>query len=257
MRNCMIVNASSESTLQAALRQRIFPPMPNTPAPPKLFVAKNLRWLMARRKTNANAVAEATGVQQSTIHRMLTGNTADPRTGSLKPVADYLSVSIDDIRYRDLEADAAAGRPNVAPVTIGTTKVPLISYIAAGQWKEMTEAALSDAAADYLLTDRAVSKFAFALEIRGDSMQPEFREGDHVIIDPDVRPTPGDFVAARNGNVEATFKKYRPRGMNATGVEVFELVPLNPDYPTLRSDIEHIEIIGTMVEHRRYRRARR
>ena len=71
------------------------------------------------------------------------------------------------------------------------------------------------------------------------------------MIDPDVQPKPGGFVAARNGKQEATFKRYRPRGLNEKGVEYFELVPLNENYPTMRSDLEEITIIGTAVEHRK------
>jgi len=87
-------------------------------------------------------------------------------------------------------------------------------------------------------------------------MLPEFREGDMVIIDPAVEPSPGDYVVAQNDDNEATFKKFRPRGVNERGQQVFELVPLNEDYPSLRSDCVSIRIIGTMVEHRRYRTRR-
>ena len=79
----------------------------------------------------------------------------------------------------------------------------------------------------------------------------KFKEGDVVLIDPDVQPKPGGFVAARNGKQEATFKRYRPRGLNEKGVDYFELVPLNENYPTMRSDLEEITIIGTAVEHRK------
>ena len=41
---------------------------------------------------------------------------------------------------------------------------------------------------------------------------------------------------------EATFKKYRPRGLNEQGQQVFELVPLNEDYPSMRSDLTAIRI---------------
>ncbi|KAF1046598.1 MAG: LexA repressor [Delftia tsuruhatensis] len=82
-------------------------------------------------------------------------------------------------------------------------------------------------------------------------MLPDFTEGDLVLIDPELTPRPGDFVAARNTNQEATFKKYRVRGITESGIDVFELVPLNSDYPVIRSDEHHLSVIGTMVEHRR------
>ncbi|MGL5041357.1 MAG: S24 family peptidase, partial [Aeromonas sp.] len=44
------------------------------------------------------------------------------------------------------------------------------------------------------------------------------------------------------------------RGYGEDGQEVFELVPLNDDYPTMRSDRQPIQIIGSMVEHRRRRK---
>ena len=115
---------------------------------------------------------------------------------------------------------------------------------------------LAGDAEEWLLTSTKVSGHAFALKIKGDSMyradNPEsFKEGDVVLIDPDVQPKPGGFVAARNGKQEATFKRYRPRGLNEKGVDYFELVPLNENYPTMRSDLEEITIIGTAVEHRK------
>lgn len=143
---------------------------------------------------------------------------------------------------------------NVAPAAIGARSIPLISYVQAGCWTDVVDSFAPGAGDEYLLTDLELSSSAFALKIKGDSMLPEFKEGDRVIIDPAVSPLPGDYVVAKNGDEEATFKKYRPRGTTESGQPVFELVPLNEDYETLRSDRTPIRIVGTMVEHRKYRR---
>ncbi|MGL5177990.1 MAG: LexA family protein, partial [Aeromonas veronii] len=94
----------------------------------------------------------------------------------------------------------------------------------------------------------------FGLVVVGDSMAPDFLEGDVLVIDPNVDPLPGDFVVAKNGQDEATFKRYRPKGFNDQGVEYFELVPSNENYPKMRSDKQEIRIIGTMMEYRRKRK---
>ena len=109
---------------------------------------------------------------------------------------------------------------------------------------------------DYLSSDARVGPHAFALVIEGDSMTPEFRPGDKVIIDPTVAPRPGEYVVAkRHKDQRATFKKYRLRGQDSRGRDMIELVPLNLDWPTLVIDADNPgAIIGTMVEHRRYRR---
>lgn len=144
--------------------------------------------------------------------------------------------------------------PNVAPVTQDMHWVPLISYVQAGYWGGSADPYVPGDAAEWLTTDQKFSPSTFALEIKGDSMLPEFKPGDRVIIDPLVAPQPGDYVVAKNGEDEATFKKYRPRATDAAGNVIFELVPLNEDYPTMRSDTTPMRIIGTMVEHRKYRR---
>ncbi len=149
------------------------------------------------------------------------------------------------------------GESNVLPASLGMTKVPLISYIQAGQWTGIDDFRETCGDYEYILTDLEVSENAFALEIKGDSMEPDFIEGDRVIIDPDVQPHAGEFVAAINGDYEATFKKYRPlEDLDEYGRQHFELIALNPDYHKLSTLKQEIRIIGTMVEHRIYRRKR-
>lgn len=147
-----------------------------------------------------------------------------------------------------------SGQSNVELAPIGSRRIPLISYVQAGLWTDAADPYAVGDAADWLMTDLDISSSSFALEIKGDSMLPDFKPGDRVIIDPDIAPQPGDFVVAKNGDHEATFKKYRPRGIGPDGKDVFELVPLNEDYPTIRSDTTPVRIVGTMVEHRKYRR---
>jgi SOS-response transcriptional repressor LexA len=143
---------------------------------------------------------------------------------------------------------------NVEPVTGSARAVPIVDWVQAGQLREMVDPYPPGAGDGVEYVDSSYGRCAVALRIKGDSMAPEFREGDVIIVDPEIAPSPGDFVVVRNGSHEATFKKFRPRGIDASGREVFELVPLNDDYPTMRSDTEPLLIVGTMVEHRKRRR---
>ena len=152
--------------------------------------------------------------------------------------------------------DATPPTPNMVIAPPDTRRIPVLSYVQAGGWTDVNEIRECDGNLVYITTDLALGERAFAIELKGHSMEPEFVEGDVVLIDPDEHPHPGDFVVAKNGEEAATFKKYRPRGIGEDGQEVFELVPLNDDFPTMRSDRQHIQIIGTMVEHRRRRKRR-
>jgi SOS-response transcriptional repressor LexA len=193
-------------------------------------------------------LSKKAGMAQATLaelERVGTGSSYTPA------IADLCGVSVNWLAYGRGDMLPAV---NVATAELGIKRVPLISYVQAGIWTEASDPYITGEGSEMLQTDSDISRTAFALEIKGDSMLPEFKPGDRVIIDPEVAPQPGDFVVAKNGDNEATFKKYRPRGLDADGRTIFELVPLNEDYPTLRSDQQQVRIIGTMVEHRKYRR---
>lgn len=227
---------------------------------PELLVKKNLEWLIAKRKTNPHELHRLTGVKQPTIHRILTGESTDPRTSTLQPLADYFGVKVADLRDQDL-AHAGPGNSqfdeNVRPALVGSRPIPVISAVQAGALRDMESPyEPGDGYAIEYTDDIGLSRWTFALDIEGLSMMPEFRPGDRVIVDPEVAPNPGDFVVARNGSNQATFKKYRPRGIDQQGNMIFELVPLNEDYPTMRSDVENLTVIGVLMEHRKkYRRS--
>lgn len=189
-------------------------------------------------------VAQRAGIAQQSIEAIENGKTRKPR--NLIPLAAALEC---DPKWLLLGGDV------VTDYNYGARRVPILSYVQAGLFAA-AESLEIDGDFEYVLTTAELSERSFALRIRGDSMEPEFREGDIVIIDTEVYPTPGEFVAAGNGTHEATFKKYRPIGIDVKGKENFELVPLNSDYPVCRSWEKPVSIIGTMVEHRIYRRKR-
>lgn len=61
-------------------------------------LADNLRTLMAVESLSENQLSRNTGVPQPTIHRILSGRVSDPRDGTVRPLADYFGVSVEEIR---------------------------------------------------------------------------------------------------------------------------------------------------------------
>ncbi|WP_173911067.1 LexA family transcriptional regulator [Acinetobacter sp. Marseille-Q1618] len=126
-------------------------------------------------------------------------------------------------------------------------KIPIISYVEAGSCSTVFEL---DSTTEYIVSfNEDLSDESFALIVKGYSMAPEFNPGDAIIVDKKILPYPGDCVVAQNEGHEATFKKYKPRGYTETGTEIFDLEPINPDYPILRSNVQNLRIIGTVLEH--------
>jgi SOS-response transcriptional repressor LexA len=198
-------------------------------------------------------VGDTVGVSRATVSNWENG-VHSPEVDKLPSIARRLQTTVGYLMGdTDVSEASNIAEPAASPYTV-LRQVPLISYVQAGGWSSATDAYAMGGGMELLGVDFEVSRGTFALEILGDSMLPEFGEGDRIIVDPAVTPLPGDFVVAKNSAEEAMFKKYRPKGINERGEQVFELVPLNPDYPSRYSDREKITIIGVMVEHRRRRR---
>lgn len=141
---------------------------------------------------------------------------------------------------------------NVTPTLLGGGKiVPRIALVQAGNWRAIVDDFTPGCGDDWVMCSNDSGPHTFGLVVTGNSMEPDFKEGDTIIVDPDIRPTPGCYVVARNHRFEATFKQYKARGVDESGQERFELKPLNDDYATISSDEGPIEIIGKVIEHRR------
>jgi SOS-response transcriptional repressor LexA len=216
-------------------------------------------------------IAEACGVSPGAVSQWVSGLTKNIRPEALAKLAYATSTRMEwiatgegpmELSIYDLSrtlpllvSEDKKAWENVESTNPGIRHVPVIGYVQAGLWTEATDPYPMGSGSETISSTENLGPTAFALRIKGDSNYPEYKEGEIVIIDPSVTPMPGDMVVAKNGEDEATFKKYRPRGTDDSGRDVFELVPLNSDYPTLRSDKDGpMRIIGTMVEHRRFRK---
>ncbi|HBD7468588.1 TPA: helix-turn-helix domain-containing protein [Legionella pneumophila] len=94
-----------------------------------------------------------------------------------------------------------------------------------------------------------IGKNAFALHIKDDSMMPEFRFNDVIVVDLDTSPKPGDFVVAMvEGEQEVIVRKYKQLSASKE-VQQFELIALNDDWADIRvgSSAMQAQIIGCGV----------
>jgi SOS-response transcriptional repressor LexA len=104
--------------------------------------------------------------------------------------------------------------------------VPLISWARAGDFVSVVDNYQPGDAEEWIETDVPIRRHTFALRVQGDSMEPEFRDGTNIIVEPEMAYEPGDFVVVRaNGDTECTFKQLVKDGND------WFLKPINPRYP--------------------------
>lgn len=92
----------------------------------------------------------------------------------------------------------------------------------------------------------------FAVLVADESMEPEFREGDTCVVDPNVDPSDGDRVIVGFPNNVALLRAYHSRGRDKDGCVVFDLTTPNPNYSTVTVNSQSGgQLSGVVIEHRR------
>lgn len=199
---------------------------------------KNLEKLVEKYgSVTALAIALSRSPQQ--INNMLNGK---------KSFGDGITQYIEDTLELDngyLDKGNSSG--GLEPTAMPNKQIPLISFVQAGQLTNP-----GDLIADeYVICYGDASPTAFALRVKGDSMTPIFDEGDIVIVDDQKAPAVGSYVVARSeldAMEEATIKQYYIAGYDEHGREIFELRPINPNYPVMNSQQLKLKVIGVVVE---------
>lgn len=201
-------------------------------------------------------LARACGVKPASVSDWLSGKSKSMRAHTAQKAAAFLKVNPVWLATGEGSKDMDV---NALPANLGAKKIPLLSFVQAGELTDVGHLS-ADNFSDFMYVSEELPDDCFGLVVSGRSMEPDFREGDKLVIDPNLGPMPGDFVVARGEGFDGnnfTFKKYRPRGIDDNGNDYFELVPLNEDYPSIYSNRTPCQIVGVMIQHiRDYRRGR-
>jgi len=103
---------------------------------------------------------------------------------------------------------------------------PLISWVQAGEWTEISEGYVPQYESELLPCPVRCSEETFVLRVQGVSMEPKFHEGDLIFVDPDAAPVHGKYVVVQlDESNEATFKQLIVEENRQY------LKALNPDWP--------------------------
>lgn len=132
---------------------------------------------------------------------------------------------------------------NVVQAVVGrTTRIPVVTLVTAGMWREVCDA-FEPGNADEWIDSDIPGENVFALRVTGDSMEPEFKEGEIIIVNPHVEAAPNDYVVVKNVmSEEATFKQLKRYGSR------WVLHPLNPRYQDQEVKRGEFKIIGRVVK---------
>ena len=182
-------------------------------------------------------VASMVGVPLRALTDILTGKY--PQSLAIwEKFAKYFRMDPEFLRTGESTACSAAGR---------IRRIPLLNWHQMGpleKGQNLTDVIHAEAIVE--ATDVAGAR-TFALKVQDDSMEPLFREGEMIFVNPDVKWSPGDYVLAVHHDMSIVTTLLRQ--VHVIGND-YMLHPLNWRYEDARLAEEDV-VVGKVVRLRK------
>lgn len=204
---------------------------------------KNIREARERLGLSQTQLAKRIGVSRPTIH-----NWEDEEHAVTKKHAPKLA--------KVLGLPMEALNPHSGSGVVFLERGHPIGSVVLIQWSDLKRIAggrsvmSAVAKASFIQTDTDYAEDCFAVRVDDQSMEPAFRVGEIVIVDPKINPQKNDAVIARlDKGDEHVLRYYIPRRCGA-----FDLQAENPNWHTVTINAKTTaQILGVVVEHRKKR----
>lgn len=182
----------------------------------KIILAKNLKYYMDTNNIDRNKFCEDLGFKYSTVSEWLAANKY-PRIDKIEKIAAYFGISKSEL----IEISKPSNARPLPPVY----NCKYYHSVSAGI------GATADDNCDtysYFFHSQVQADHCFAVDIEGDSMEPELHDGDVAIVDTDEEPKNDDIVVMYDKADELGYiKRYRMTD------NCIMFISLNPAYDTM------------------------
>lgn len=188
---------------------------------------KQTRILMGLDQTQFGELA---GVSQSTVNRWEKG--AQPKPEALRKLAEIANRTVDEM--------IGVQEPPIVIEGYDVRWVPLVGLASASSWREAIAMPMGEVS---VRADKA-GRNAFAVEIKGDSMDKLLPEGGWAIVDPDqVSLYDNRVYLVSNLEHESTLKRYRSNPAR------LEPCSNNPEHETIVITPSAVHVVGRVVAY--------
>ena len=201
------------------------------------IVIRNLQELMHAKDISEAELSRQTSIPPATIHKILSGKTSDPRISTLKTLADFFQVTLDQLYLEN------AANQQITSSSQGKS-APIITWEDCINSKKVIKMLNPRNWQNWAAIDNSLDSDGVYGLITRPSMEPRFPRGTMLIVDVKVRPADGDLVIVQYPNTnEATLRELSMDGPNKL------LIPPNPNHP---SDVlgDSIKILATVIQSR-------
>lgn len=232
-----------------------------------MTLAEFLQALIDRAGENPNSLASKAKATQSTIQRILKGDTMEPRKSTVEKIARFFNVRVeaffsDQVRAQEAVRLGLAENPDGQPLAPAEPSVEYVGpaptrrlVAVVGQarlgengWYDVVQEVGCDGFVEAVSNDPD----AYALRVLGDSMFPAIRNGWYVVVEPNHAINPSDFVAVALTDGRKMVKEFLYRTADEVGLQS---VNGNKRLTVPLAEIATMHPIGSLVSPGKYRSA--
>lgn len=204
-----------------------------------------LKQLRKDRKLTQQQLADKVGVSKTSIIYWEKDENI-PKHDSLVALADTLGCNIQYLLNGSDKDKINKDCQNIKEIK--THMAPVLSWVQAGAFTNVQAVDMSQVQEWLPLPEECTN--CFYLKVQGISNQPDFLEGDYILVDPDVYYNDmqsGDMVVVRRFE-DATFKKLVIETDNTRYLQA-----LNPEFkPNIIPLDEHCHFVGQVIDCMRF-----
>lgn len=202
----------------------------------KPTISDILQRLLQEKGIQVTELARRINLNQPTLQRIVSGVYQRPRLTSLKPIADFFGITIEQLTG----AESISWLPSKSETI---RRIPILSPTEANHWPNV------QGESQFLRTviDIEAGKQTYAIKMPDSSMEPLFPKNTLLIIDPDKVPKDRGYVVVKPSNyIEPIFRQLLIDGKDRY------IKPLSPDFERFKMVLLDPEdtILGTLVQAR-------
>jgi phage repressor protein C with HTH and peptisase S24 domain len=187
---------------------------------------------------SASGLAKKSGLDPTSFNpSKRTGPDGRPRWPTMESISRVLNASGASVdEFMDLLSGKKGSMPKMR-------SLPLLGFAKAGKGGFFDDSGFPIGQGwDEVEVPGVTDKTAYALEITGNSMEPVYREGDHIIVSPSTTVRKGDRVVVRTSDGQVMAKVL----LKQTARTV-ELGSFNADHPVKTLEARNVDWIARII----------
>lgn len=202
----------------------------------KTKISSILQALMQEKNIHTTELARRTNLKQPTVQRIVSGTYEHPHNKTLKPIADFFGLTIDQL----------TGLKPISWLTDNNSelqRIPIITPTEAINFSFEN----NFSAHPHIIIEKNIGKKLYAMQMPDSSMEPLFPEDALLIFDAEKTPKDRCYILIKSpGQNNAVFRQYLIDGNNRY------IKPLSPDFSNFMMTTLNIEdiILGVLIQAR-------